>query len=69
MHDPVRPMLRPGRAAAGPSSEVARARSLYLRELRARIQDGTYFTPGRVDTAMKRLFQAVEDDLPQDPVD
>jgi len=69
MHDPVPPMLRKGRAAAGPSSEVARARSLYLRELRARIQEGTYFTPGRIDTAMQRLFQAVRDDLPQDPID
>lgn len=69
MHDPVPPTLRKGRAAAAPSSEVARARSLYLRELRARVQDGTYFTPGRVDTAMKRLFRAVEDDLPQDPID
>ena len=69
MHDPVRPMVRTGRAAAAPSPEVARARSLYLRELRARIQAGTYFTPGRVDTAMKRLFQAVSDDLPEDPVE
>jgi hypothetical protein len=69
MHDPVPPILRTGRAARGPSTEVARARSLYLRELRARVQDGTYFTPGRVDTAMKRLFQAIRDDLPEDPVD
>jgi len=69
MHDPVRPILRKVRAAAGPSTEVARARSLYLKELRARVQDGTYFTSGRVDTAMKRLFQAIEDDLPQDPID
>jgi len=69
MHDPVRPILRTGRAKAPPSSEVARARSLYLLELRARVQDGTYFTSGRVETAMKRLFQAVQDDLPEDPLD
>ena len=69
MSDPVRPILRTGRAPAAPSSEVARARSLYLLELRARVQDGTYFTSGRVETAMKRLFQAVQDDLPEDPVD
>ena len=69
MSEPVPPMIRRQRAAASPSSEVARARALYLRELRARIQAGTYFTDGRVDTAMKRLFQAVQDDLPEDPVD
>lgn len=69
MSEPVPPMLRKGRAPRGPSSEVARVRSLYLEELRARVRDGTYFTRGRVDTAMKRLFQAVRDDLPQDPVD
>ncbi len=69
MHDPVPPMIRKPRAAAPPSSEVARARSRYLRELRARVQAGTYLSSGRVDTAMKRLFQAIRDDLPQDPID
>lgn len=69
MKDPVPPMVRTGRPATRPSPEVARVRSLYLHTLRVRLRDGTYFTPRRVDTALRRMFQAIRDDLPQDPID
>jgi hypothetical protein len=48
---------------------VARARELYIHTLRSRVRDGSYFTPRRVDTALRRMFQAIRDDLPQDPID
>ncbi len=69
MKDPVPPMIRTGRPAAAPSPEVARARGLYLQALRERVQDGSYFTPRRVDTALRRMLQAIRDDLPVDPID
>jgi hypothetical protein len=69
MKDPVPPTVRNGRAAAPPSPEVERVKALYLRALRSRVREGTYFTPRRVDLALKRMFQAIRDDLPQDPID
>jgi hypothetical protein len=68
MSDPARLKVRTG-PAARPSSEVARARILYLASLRERIRDGTYLTRERVDRALQRMLQAVRDDLPSDPID
>jgi hypothetical protein len=69
MKDPVPPTIRTGRARTPASPEVERVKSLYLESLRNRVRDGTYFTPHRVDMALKRMFQAIRDDLPQDPID
>ena len=41
-------------------------KALYLRALRARVRDGTYFTPARVDTALRRMLDAVREDMPDD---
>ena len=68
MSDPARLKVRTG-PTARPSSEVARARILYLASLRERIRDGTYLTRERVDRALQRMLQAVRDDLPSDPID
>ena len=68
MNNPARLKVRTG-PAARPSAEVSRARILYLESLRARILDGTYMTPERVDRALQRMLQAVRDDLPEDPID
>ena len=67
MNDPVTPKVRTGRAT-GPSPEVARAKALYLRTLRSRLEDGSYMSPRRVDTALQRLLDAVREDLPEDPL-
>ena len=64
MREPLPPSIRTGRATARPCPEVARARGLYLRALRARLQDGSYMTPDRVQVALDRLTRAVCDDLP-----
>jgi hypothetical protein len=69
MKDPVPPTVRTGRARTPPSPEVERVKALYLQTLRTRVREGTYFTPRRVDLALKRMFQAIRDDLPQDPID
>jgi len=66
MNEPARLKVRTGPATRR-SAEVARARALYLRTLRQRVRDGSYFTPERVDRALARLLQAARDDLPQDP--
>jgi hypothetical protein len=67
MRKPVASAHRPGRAEPAPSAEVRRVRDLYLRELRTRLEDGSYLTSRRVDLALDRLLRAVRDDLPQDP--
>jgi hypothetical protein len=41
-------------------------KALYLRALRARIRDGTYFTPARIDTALRRMLDAVREDMPDE---
>lgn len=68
MNDPVTPKVRTGRAAPR-SPEVARAKTLYLRALRDRVREGAYFTPRRVDLALRRMLQQVKDDLPVDPIE
>jgi hypothetical protein len=67
MNDPVTPKVRTGRATE-PSQEVAHAKALYLKALKSRLQDGSYMSPRRVDTALQRLLDAVREDLPEDPL-
>ena len=68
MQEPATPSIRTGRGH-GPSREVARVKALYLRALKARVRDGSYFTPERVDRALARLLDAVRQDLPLDPLE
>ena len=65
MKNSVPPTVRT-RVAPGASPEVARARALYFKALKRRVEDGSYLTPRRLDTALERLLQAVKDDLPDD---
>jgi hypothetical protein len=68
MHEPAPPSIRT-RSASGTSEEIAWAKAQYLRRLRDRVRDGTYFTRERVDRALDRLLAQVREDLPQDPID
>lgn len=67
MKSTTRPKVRPQRGTGGPCPEVARARALYLRELRRKVRDGSWLTPRRVETALLRMLRAVRDDLPGSP--
>ena len=64
MREPLPQPIRLHTAPEGPSPEIARVKDLYLRALRARVRDGSYFTEDRVRTAVDRLLKAVRDDLP-----
>jgi hypothetical protein len=67
MTDPAPQAIR-SRTAARPSAEVERVKALYVQGLKARVRDGSYFTPERVDRALDRLLEAVRQDLPEDPI-
>ena len=65
MNNPVPPTVRP-KVRCAPSPGVARAKALYLRTLKRRLEEGSYLTPRRVDTALARLLEAVREDLPDE---
>jgi len=56
---PVAPPMRPEPAPPAASEEVARVKFLYLERIRARILDGSYLSPRRVETALDRLLRSV----------